>query len=258
MKPACVHLASDLHLGAPGRLSSLERERAFVQWMRQAARGEGFASGGRTATEIHLVGDVFDFWFEYKYAVPKGGVRLMGAIAELTDEGLPIHFHAGNHDMWTFGYLEQELGVEVHHAPILRRWDGLHCLIGHGDGLGLGDAGYSRLKKVFTSRACQKAFRLLHPDLGVSIARTWSKSSRQKGEHPATDPGKEQLYNYAKAWLDDSSQPHVDLFVFGHRHVPLDLPIQGHDSRYINSGDWLEHHTSVIIQDGGAELVHHT
>ena len=134
----CVHLASDLHLGAEAAMSSVDRERAFVTWMRDAARGEGFAQG-RPATELHLVGDLFDFWFEYKRAVPKGGVRLMGAMAELTDAGLPIHFHVGNHDMWTFGYLQDELGVHVHREPVVQTWDGLTCMVGHGDGLGPGD-----------------------------------------------------------------------------------------------------------------------
>ena len=146
--PSCIHLASDLHLGAPSVDSSVSRERAFVSWMRQAASGEGFAKGHK-ATEIHLVGDIFDFWFEYGKAIPKGGARLMGAIAEITDVGVPVHFHVGNHDMWTFGYLEEELGVTVHREPILRTWDGLTCYVGHGDGLGHGDKRYKWLKKVF-------------------------------------------------------------------------------------------------------------
>ena len=254
----CVHLASDLHLGAEAAMSSVDRERAFVTWMRDAARGEGFAQG-RPATELHLVGDLFDFWFEYKRAVPKGGVRLMGAIAELTDAGLPIHFHVGNHDMWTFGYLQEELGVHVHRAPVVQTWDGLTCMVGHGDGLGPGDRKYNRLKRVFTSRACQAAFRLLHPDVGMALAQAWSTRSRQKGELPlSTDLHKEHLYAYALDHLQRAGGTSIDAFIFGHRHLPLDVPIEGHEARYINAGDWLTHFSSVVIQDGRAELIRHT
>jgi UDP-2,3-diacylglucosamine hydrolase len=256
MSKSCVHLASDLHLGAPGFAPSVERERAFVRWMRDAARGEGFARG-RPATEIHLVGDLFDFWFEYSRAVPKGGVRLMGAIAELADEGLPLHFHVGNHDMWTFGYLENELGVAVHREPILRTWDGLTCLVGHGDGLGPGDGGYRRLKSVFASRLCQAAFRMLHPDLGISLAHAWSSRSRKKGEAPLGDLPQEHLYAFAQEWLANPAAPAVDCFVFGHRHLPLDLPLEGSSARYLNTGDWLMHATSVVVEGGTAELVTH-
>jgi UDP-2,3-diacylglucosamine hydrolase len=255
--PHCVHLASDLHLGAPGYASSVERERDFVRWMRQAARGEGFAEG-RTATEIHLVGDMFDFWFEYRRAVPKGGVRLLGAMAELADEGLPLHFHVGNHDMWTFGYLEDELGVHVHRSPILREWDGLSCMIGHGDGLGPGDRGYHRLKRLFASPLCQRAFRAVHPDLGIALARAWSSKSRQKGEAALRDLSAEHLHGFAKEWLSNESNARVDVFVFGHRHLPLDVPVEGTQARYLNTGDWLTHRSSVVIADGQAELLLHS
>ena len=252
----CVHLASDLHLGAPGYASSVDRERDFVRWIREAARGEGFATGNK-ATEIHLVGDVFDFWFEYKRAVPKGGVRILGAMAELSDEGMPLHFHVGNHDMWTFGYLEDELGIHVHREPILREWGGLRCLIGHGDGLGPGDSGYRRLKRVFRSRACQAAFRCLHPDLGMAVAHAWSARSRQKGETPLRDLSKEHLHAYAEEWVNNPNQPHVDVFVFGHRHLPLDVPVGEGAARYLNTGDWLTHKSSVLIANGTASLHKH-
>lgn len=256
MMPSCVHLASDLHLGAPGYAPSAQREREFVQWVRDAALGEGFAQG-KQATEIHLVGDIFDFWFEYRRAVPKGGVRLLGALAELTDQGLPIHFHAGNHDMWTFGYLEEEVGLGVHREPVLRDWDGLTCLVGHGDGLGPEDRSYRKLKRVFTSRVCQRAFRLVHPDWGMALAQGWSARSRKQGEAPLRDLSDEHLHAYAQNWLANPSNPRVDLFVFGHRHLPLDIPIEGTQARYLNTGDWLTHKTSVIISEGKASLLHH-
>ena len=224
--------------------------------MRDAASGTGFASG-KQATELHLVGDIFDFWFEYKRAVPKGGVRLMGAIAELTDGGLPIHFHVGNHDMWTFGYLEEELGVQVHRAPVIRTWDGLRCMVGHGDGLGHGDKGYRRLKGIFTSPLCQKAFRRIHPDWGIALAQAWSQQSRTKGDQTFTEPAQEHLLQHCLDWLSSPENEPIDVFVFGHRHLPLDLPLKGHNARYLNCGDWIEHMTSVLIHNGKAELLSH-
>ena len=250
----CVHLASDLHLGAEAAMTSVDRERRFVRWMRNAARGEGFAKG-RQATEIHLVGDIFDFWFEYKRAVPKGGVRLMGAIAELSDSGLPIHFHTGNHDLWTFGYLTQELGVRVHRTPIVETWDGLTCMVGHGDGLGPKDQRYKRLKRMFASKTCQSAFRLIHPDLGIALAQSWSNRSRNTGENPlSSDMNEEHLYAYAMEWLE-TNDDNIDAFIFGHRHLPIDVSLVGHNARYINTGDWLTHMSSVVIQRGRAELL---
>ena len=133
--------------------------------MRDAAEGRGFAEG-KPATELHLVGDIFDFWHEYHHVVPKGGARVMGAIAELTDAGLPVHYHVGNHDLWTYGYLEEELGVSIHREPILLDCDGTLCMVGHGDGLGPGDATYKVLKNVFTSPWGQALFRTFHPDWG--------------------------------------------------------------------------------------------
>ena len=253
---ACVHLASDLHLGVPNDPESKDRERAFVKWLRDAARGEGFAQG-KAATELHLVGDVFDFWFEYKHTVPKGGARLMGAIAELTDEGLDVHFHAGNHDMWTFGYLEDELGVAVHRGPIVRSYDGTSCLIGHGDGLGPGDSGYRGLKRMFTSKLCQAAFKCIHPDLGISLAQTWSAHSRKHGDRPLGPMDQEHLYRFAKEWCEAHDRPNVDVFIFGHRHQPIDTGIEGHNARYLNTGDWIVHKTSVVIQNGKTELIQH-
>ena len=177
-----VHLASDLHLGAPNASESRTRELRFIEWLENAAEGKGRAKSG-PATEIHLVGDVFDFWFEYKHAVPKGGVRLLGAIARIADSGIPIHYHVGNHDLWTFGYFEEELGVTLHREPIVREYDGVRCMIGHGDGIGPGDAGYKRLKGVFTNPILQWAYRWVHPDIGIALAEYLSRNSRARKGH---------------------------------------------------------------------------
>ena len=253
-----VHLASDLHLGSPNQSESLKRERRFVKWLEDAASGRGLAKLG-PATEIHLVGDLFDFWFEYHRAVPKGSVRLLGAIAKITDAGIPVHFHVGNHDLWSFGYLEDELGVSLHRKSIIRDYDGLRCMIGHGDGLGPGDAQYKRLKRLFTLPAAQAAFRLLHPDWGIALASYFSKNSRAvQGNqlHTYTGPENEWLWQHCRKVLEVED---IDCFLFGHRHLPLDLPVphplEGKaDARYISLGDWLHHFTSARIENGVAQL----
>ena len=198
-----VHLASDLHLGAPDAARSRERELRFIGWLEDSAAGRNHAQEG-PATEIHLVGDIFDFWHEYKHAVPKGGTRLLGAIARVADSGIPVHYHTGNHDLWTYGYLEEELGVQLHRDPIVRNFDGLTYMIGHGDGLGPGDYGYKRIKKVFTS-PLQWAFRWVHPDLGIPLADFLSKDSRAKGGKKTPTfqaPENEWLWSYSKDILN--------------------------------------------------------
>ena len=239
--PRCVHLASDLHLGAPDPSRSRERERAFVRWMRDAAEGRGFAEG-KPATELHLVGDIFDFWHEYHHVVPKGGARVMGAIAELTDAGLPVHYHVGNHDLWTYGYLEEELGVSIHREPILLDCDGTLCMVGHGDGLGPGDATYKVLKNVFTSPWGQALFRTFHPDWGVKLARGWSKQSRARGEHPMGKLEDEHLVQHAMSVLEDADAPSPDVFIFGHRHHPIHAPLPQGDAAYLNLGRLADPH----------------
>jgi UDP-2,3-diacylglucosamine hydrolase len=254
--PRCIHLASDLHLGAPNSAQSKERERAFVRWMRNAAEGRGFAKN-KPATELHLVGDIFDFWHEYHHVVPKGGARVMGAIAELTDSGLAVHYHVGNHDLWTYGYLEEELGVSIHRKPVLLDCDGTLCMVGHGDGLGPGDSSYKVLKKVFTSPWGQTLFRNFHPDWGVKLARGWSKRSRARGEHPMGKLEDEHLVQHAQAVLKDTDAPSPDVFIFGHRHHPFHAPLANSSAQYLNLGDWLTHMTSAVVHDGNVELLDH-
>lgn len=252
-----VHLASDLHLGVPNASDSRARELRFIKWLEDAAAGRGRAATG-PATEIHLVGDIFDFWFEYKHAVPKGGVRLLGAIARIADSGIPVHYHVGNHDLWTFGYFEEELGVTLHRKPIVREYDGLKCLIGHGDGIGPGDVGYKRLKGIFTSSFLQSAYRLIHPDLGIALASYLSRNSRARKGHLDSqigDPEDEWIWQYCKEHLTKEA---IDCFIFGHRHLPLDFEVPAPDGkkagRYINLGDWIQHFTSARIEAGVIHL----
>ena len=164
-----IYFASDFHLGVPNHEVSLKREKLLVRWLDEIKD---------QAEAIYLVGDIFDFWFEYKHAIPKGFVRLQGKIAELTDSGIPIHFFTGNHDMWMFGYHEKELGITLHRDPIVVKAQGKKLFVGHGDGLGPGDKGYKFIKKVFANRFFQWCFARLHPNFGIGIANFSSRKSR--------------------------------------------------------------------------------
>ena len=232
-----IFFASDFHLGVPDYETSLEREKKIVNWL-------NFVEP--KASEIFLVGDVFDFWFEYKQAVPKGFVRLQGKIAELTDKGIPVHLFTGNHDMWIFDYLPKELGVKLYRDPIQREFFGKKVFIGHGDGLGPGDHGYKFLKKVFRNPISQWAFARLHPNFGIWLANKSSKTSRA-----ATGMKDEKFHGKENEWLyqfceDQLAQNQIDLFIFGHRHLPIDMPV-GTNSHYINLGDWLNYNTFLEI-----------
>ena len=236
-----IYFASDFHLGVPSHEKSIEREKLLVKWL---------DSIKETAEEIYLVGDIFDFWFEYKHTIPKGHIRFLGKIAELTDSGIPIHFFTGNHDMWMFDYLPKEIGVTIHRNNIHRKWNGKNFFIGHGDGLGPGDRFYKFIKNFFASKICQWLFARIHPNLGMGIANYWSKKSRisnmKKGDEFMGDE-KEWLYIYAKEILE---KEHFDYFIFGHRHLILDLEIKENKSRYINLGEWVTEKQYFASFDG--------
>jgi len=238
-----IYFASDLHLGVPDHESSLKREKAFVAFLNAAAKD---------AQEIFIVGDLFDFWFEYKKAVPRGFVRILGKLAELSDAGILIHLFTGNHDMWMFDYLPKELGAQLHKAPIQREWNGHTFYIGHGDGLGPGDRGYKIIKRVFNNSLCQWLFARLHPNLGIGIANYWSRKSRKSsGDHDEKFLGDDEwLLHYCKEVLETA---HYDHFVFGHRHLPLDLKV-GESSQYVNLGDWISYFTYGVFDGTSLEL----
>ncbi len=229
-----IYFASDLHLGAPNYEASLKREKHFVAWLEEISKD---------AHSIYLVGDVFDFWFEYSKAVPRGFVRLLGKLAELSDAGIELHLFTGNHDMWIFDYLPQEIGLNLYREPIEREWNGKAFYIGHGDGLGPGDHGYKFIKKVFSNPFLQWCFARLHPNFGIALADYFSKSSRAKtGDSDAQFLGEENewLVIYAKEIL---MQKHFDYFVFGHRHLPLEIKLNDSGSKYFNLGDWIQYYT---------------
>ncbi|HIP32257.1 MAG TPA: UDP-2,3-diacylglucosamine diphosphatase [Crocinitomicaceae bacterium] len=239
-----IYFASDFHLGAPDYETSLVREKKIVDWLNHIAP---------TAKEIYLVGDIFDFWFEYKRAVPRGFVRILGKIAELSDSGIPIHIFTGNHDMWIFDYLPKELGVELHREPIERIYFGKSYFIGHGDGLGPGDKGYKFLKKVFANKFCQWSFARLHPNFGIWLADKSSKTSRAK-----TGSDDEKFLGEEKEWLiqfckEELAKKHTDYFVFGHRHLPLSHDL-GNNSTYFNLGEWINYCTYLEVSESSVEL----
>ncbi len=244
MEKKKIYFVSDAHLGLPAETDSLTREKMLVEWLNKAAID---------AKKIILLGDIFDFWFEYKYAVPKGFTRLLGTLAQLTDSGVDIDFYIGNHDMWTFGYLSRETGINVIYEPQIEEFYGKKFYIAHGDGLGPYDKGYKRLKKVFTNKFARFMFRWLHPDIGIWLAHTWSHKSRyNEGEDhtPFLGEDKEWLALYAKSILEHT---HIDYFIFGHRHI--DNTIKLNESSYLYyTGDWLKLFSYLVYDESGLKL----
>jgi UDP-2,3-diacylglucosamine hydrolase len=280
-----IYFASDFHLGYPDHQTSLARERKVVAWL---------DSIKSNAQVVFLVGDIFDFWFEYKNVVPKGFVRLLGKLAELSDSGIEIIVFAGNHDIWMFDYFTKELGIKVYrdfqeyevrvqslefrvqsldpmkemsdtdNQEVIQKNAKLSTLnsklytfyVVHGDGLGPGDFGYKYLKKVFESKLSQWAFGWIHPHAGMTLA-TWWSGSRKDEERIKQElqfrGNNEWLWSFAK---EQEALKHHDFYIFGHRHLLLDLPVND-NSRYINLGQWAyddenSYHFAVF---DGVELV---
>lgn len=239
-----IYFASDQHLGAPTQELSVPREKKFVAWLDEIKHD---------AKVLFLLGDLFDFWFEYKTVVPKGFVRVLGKLAELRDSGIEIHFFTGNHDLWMHDYFEKELGIPVYHRPMEFTFSGKLFLIGHGDGLGPGDNGYKRMKKVFTNPFSKWLFRWLHPDLGVKLAQYLSvKNKLISGDADVKFLGEENewLVLYSKRKLEHK---HYDYFIFGHRHLPMTIKV-GENSSYINLGDWIGYFTYGVFDGENFEL----
>ncbi len=239
-----IYFASDNHLGAPTQAASRPREKKFVAWL---------DSIKDDAAAIFLLGDLFDFWFEYKTVVPRGFTRTLGKLAEITDAGIPVYFFVGNHDLWMNGYFEEELNIPVYHHPKDFIFNGKTFFIGHGDGLGPGDKGYKRMKKVFTNPFSKWLFRWLHPDWGMKLAQYLSvKNKLISGDEDARFLGAENewLAEYSKRKL---SENYRDYFVFGHRHLPLEIKLDG-TSTYFNLGDWISYYTYGVFDGTTFEL----
>ena len=226
-----VYFLSDFHLGAPDAASSLIREKKIIKFLDEIKS---------SAEAIFIVGDLFDFWYEYKKVVPKGYVRILGKMAELTDSGIPVYFFVGNHDMWMTDYFEKELNIPVYYEPVPFEFNGKKFLIGHGDGLGPGDHGYKFIKKIFRNKACRWLFGIMPPYIGMGLADYFSRKSRaQTGTKDEMFMGedKEWLAIYCKEQLQ---LQHYDYFIFGHRHLPLDIKLND-KSKYVNLGDWIKY-----------------
>lgn len=239
-----IYFASDQHFGAPNHKQSIVREQKFVKWLLDIEKD---------ADTIFILGDLFDFWFEYKKVVPKGFVRVLGKLAHLRDRGIKIHFFVGNHDLWMSNYFQEELQIEVHHKPKEFIFSNKSFFIGHGDGLGPGDKSYKRLKKVFTNRFAQWLFKWLHPDLGVRLGQHLSLKNKLisgKEEFEFLGNDKEWLVQYCQKKLGEK---HFDFFVFGHRHLPLQIELNS-KSTYINTGDWLNHYTYAVFDGTTMQL----
>ena len=244
-----IYFASDFHFGIPDRKASLERENLFTSWLEEARKD---------ASEIYLMGDLFDFWFEYKTVVPRGYVRLLGKLAEITDSGIKVHLFRGNHDMWAFDYLNSEIQIEIHRDPEIKEFNGKTFYLAHGDGLGPGDHGYKFIKKVFQNRFNQWLFGCIHPDIGMWVGLYWSRKSRfaslikeEKNEHDKVLI-ESRLSIHSKTILE--SNPKVDFFVYGHYHFPSDIPLN-EKSRQITLGDWINHFTYGVFDGENFQLL---
>ena len=240
-----IYFASDQHFGIPNHADSLVREKKFIEWLDIVKLD---------AEVIFLLGDLFDCWYEYKTVVPKGFVRVLGKLAEIRDSGIPIHFFVGNHDLWMLDYFEKEFNIPVHYKPLEFTSNGKNFLIGHGDGLGPGDKGYKRMKKVFTNSFAQWIYRWIHPDIGMRIAQYLStKNKLISGDEDVVFLGEENewLVQYCKRKLESKN---YDYFLFGHRHLPMTIELNK-QSTYINTGDWITHFTYAVFDGQNTELI---
>jgi UDP-2,3-diacylglucosamine hydrolase len=246
-----IYFLSDFHLGSPDPESSLIREKRIVKFLDEIKND---------AEQIFILGDMFDFWYEYKSVIPKGYVRILGKLAELTDSGIKIYFFVGNHDMWMKGYFENELNIKVYHQPEAFDLNGKRFFMGHGDGLGPQDHRYKFIKKVFRNKFSQWLFGILHPGFGIGLANYFS--SRSRGKTGAND---EIFLGADKEWLivfsrDMLKTKHFDYFIFGHRHLPIDFKLTGSEiigageSRYINLGDWIKYFSYAVFDGQSVQL----
>lgn len=238
-----IYFASDFHLGSPNFPESRKREDRIVRWLNAIEHD---------CSELFLMGDVFDFWFEYRTVVPKGFIRLQGKLAAMADSGIKIYFFKGNHDMWVNDYFIKELGVEIISDELVIERNGKRFFLHHGDGLGPGDRKYKILRKIFRSPICQWLFSIVPPVVGIGIANGWSRSSRaaSKTVEVFHGAGHEWLAIYAKAQLQ---LEYYDYFIFGHRHLPLEMEL-GEGSKYINTGEWLNFNSYAVFDGREVKL----
>jgi len=238
-----IYFASDFHLGDKNFISSRNREKKIISWLDLIKTD---------AKSIYLIGDIFDFWYEYKAVVPKGHVRLLGKLANLTDLGIDIHIIVGNHDLWMKDYLSIECGVKIHYNPIIANLFDTKVYISHGDGIGPGNNSFKLIKSIFKNKTCQWLFSRIHPNLAFKIARSWSNRSRIHGKNdPYLGTEKESQEQFCIS--HNKKHPEISYYILGHRHIPLDIKISDY-CRYINTGDWINHCSYAVMDKEKVKL----
>jgi len=237
-----IYFTSDFHLGLPAGSPPIEREKNVVRWLNSVRED---------AKEIYLLGDVFDFWWEYNLVVPKGFTRFLGTIASITDSGIPVHFFTGNHDMWVGEYFSEECGMTIHTKPLTIDIDGQKFHLAHGEGLGTNDFMYRILLSIFRNRPLRAMYSALHPSIGVGIGQKWSLNSRLgKGiSTPFLGEEKEDLIRYARSLLKNEQ---IDYFIFGHRHLARNFKLKD-GPEIIFLGDWIK--SGSYAQWDGSRLI---
>nr|WP_314754782.1 UDP-2,3-diacylglucosamine diphosphatase [uncultured Prevotella sp.] len=234
-----VYFLSDAHLGSLALDHRRTQERRLVRFL---------DSIKEKAAAVYLLGDMFDFWDEYKYVVPKGYTRFLGKLSELTDRGVEVHFFTGNHDLWTYGYLEQECGVIVHRKPETTEIYGKVFFLAHGDGLGDPDNRFKLLRRLFHNRTCQRLLNAIHPRWGMALGLNWAKHSRLKRpngkEPPYMGEDREFLVLFTKEYM--KTHRNIDYFIYGHRHIELDITLE-RKARVMILGDWIWQFTYVVF-----------
>ena len=233
-----VYFLSDAHLGSLAIAHDRMRERRIVRFLDEVKD---------KAAAVYLLGDIFDFWHEYKYVVPKGYTRLLGKISELTDAGVEVHFFTGNHDIWCGDYLERECGVVLHRAPLTVEILGKEFYIAHGDGLGCKDRNFLFLRAMFHNRICQKLFASIHPRWGMWLGLNWARLSRMKHEGQEgipVPPEEDELMAYSRDYL--ATHPDINYFIYGHRHVDVDVSLSD-TARFVILGDWITKFTYAVF-----------
>ena len=238
-----IYFISDIHLGAPALKNNREREILFARW---------FDEIRNDVAELYLMGDIFDFWWDYKKVVPRGFTRILGRIADLSDRGIPVFFFPGNHDLWVFDYFQKELGITVHKEEIIKEIGGKKFFLAHGDGLDAEDKGYLLLKKIFTNKTLQWLYSRLHPNFALTIAHKWSKSSRlaKINIDEEFNVNTDGIFKFAQDFLE---QENIDYFIFGHRHQMVDESI-GDNSRFVFLGDWIKNFSYGVFDGEKFEL----
>jgi UDP-2,3-diacylglucosamine hydrolase len=224
-----IYFASDFHLGLPAGSLPVEREKKVVKWLNSVA-GD--------AKEIYLLGDIFDFWWEYKLVIPRGFTRFLGTVSEITDSGIPVHFFTGNHDMWVGNYFSDECGMTIHTSPVTKQFDGKRFHLAHGEGLGTKSTGYKILLSIFRNRPLQVMYSALHPSIGVGIGHRWSLNSRLGKGITKEFLGEEDedLTRYARSVLENEK---IDYFIFGHRHLAMKYNLMP-ETEIVFLGDWIK------------------